>query len=125
MFLFIDGPALVCGWVNFPILWPHTPVKTKLKCPPRGLGVALNVNIFGSLETLTYQMSYTETSIKRTPLGPRKYIPFREVSAENLRKSYRKRNVLFSSFKRRGVYLILGLLGAAFIRGRRLFQKSE
>ena len=30
-FLFIDGPALVCGWVNFPILWPHTPVQTKLK----------------------------------------------------------------------------------------------
>ena len=27
-------PALVCGWVNqFPILWPHTPVQTKLKCP--------------------------------------------------------------------------------------------
>ena len=33
MFFFIDGPALVCGWVNFPILWPHTPVQTKLKCP--------------------------------------------------------------------------------------------
>ena len=29
-------PALVCGWVNFPILWPHTPVQTKLKCPPPG-----------------------------------------------------------------------------------------
>ena len=26
LFLFIDGPASVCGWVNFPILWPHTPV---------------------------------------------------------------------------------------------------
>ena len=34
VFLFIDGPALVCEWVNFPILWPHTPVQTKLKCPP-------------------------------------------------------------------------------------------
>ena len=34
MFLFIDGPALVCRWVNFAILWPHTPVLTKLKCPP-------------------------------------------------------------------------------------------
>ena len=34
VFLFIDGQALVCGWVNFPILWPHTPVQTKLKCPP-------------------------------------------------------------------------------------------
>ena len=34
LFLFIDGPALVCGWVNFPMLWPHTPVQTKLKCPP-------------------------------------------------------------------------------------------
>ena len=33
VFLFIDGPALVCGWVNFPILWPHPPVQTKFKCP--------------------------------------------------------------------------------------------
>ena len=30
-----------------------------------------------------------------------------------------------SSFKRCGVYLILGLLGAAFIRGQRLFQKLK
>ena len=37
VFLFIDGPALVCGSVNFPILWPHTPVQTKLKCPQGGL----------------------------------------------------------------------------------------
>ena len=37
LFLFIDGgPALVCGWVNFPILWPHTPMQMKLKCPPPG-----------------------------------------------------------------------------------------
>ena len=28
VFLFIDGSALVCGWVNFPILWPRTPVQT-------------------------------------------------------------------------------------------------
>ena len=28
-------------------------------------------------------------------------------------------------FKDRGVYLILGLLDAAFIRGRHLFQKSK
>ena len=35
LFLFTDGgPALVCGWVNFPILWPHTPVQMKLT-PPR------------------------------------------------------------------------------------------
>ena len=34
LFLFIDGPALVCEWVNFPILWPHTLVQMKLKCPP-------------------------------------------------------------------------------------------
>ena len=34
MFLFIDEPALVCGCVNFPILWPHAPVQTKLKCAP-------------------------------------------------------------------------------------------
>ena len=32
MFLFIDRPALVCRWVNFPILWPHTLVQMKLKC---------------------------------------------------------------------------------------------
>ena len=37
VFLFIDRPASVCGWVNFPILWPHTPVQTKMKCPPPGL----------------------------------------------------------------------------------------
>ena len=30
-----------------------------------------------------------------------------------------------SSFKHRSVYLILRLLGAAFIRERRLFQKSK
>ena len=30
-----------------------------------------------------------------------------------------------SSIKRRGVHLILVLLGAAFIRGRSLFQKSK
>ena len=34
LFLFIDGPALVFGWANFSILWPHTPVQMKLKCPP-------------------------------------------------------------------------------------------
>ena len=34
LFLFIDRPTLVCGWVNFPIVWPHTPVQTKLKGPP-------------------------------------------------------------------------------------------
>ena len=33
-------PTLVCGWVNFPILWPHTPVQMKLKCPfPRDSSV--------------------------------------------------------------------------------------
>ena len=31
LFLLIDGLALVCEWVNFPIVWPHTPVQTKLK----------------------------------------------------------------------------------------------
>ena len=31
LFLFIDGPASVCGWVDFPMLWPHTPVQMKLK----------------------------------------------------------------------------------------------
>ena len=37
----------------------------------------------------------------------------------------RKGEYHISSFKRRGVYLILGLLIAAFIRGRRLFQKAK
>ena len=32
LFLFIDDQLyLVCGWVNFPIVWPHSPVQTKLK----------------------------------------------------------------------------------------------
>ena len=31
LFLLIDGPALVCDWVNFPVVWLHTPVQTKLK----------------------------------------------------------------------------------------------
>ena len=31
LFLFIDGPASVCGWVNFSVVWPHTPVQKKLK----------------------------------------------------------------------------------------------
>ena len=31
LFLFIDRPSLVCGWVNFSIVWPHTPIQTKLK----------------------------------------------------------------------------------------------
>ena len=43
VFLFIDGPVLVCGWVNFPILWPHTPVQMKLKCPPGVKPVFLKV----------------------------------------------------------------------------------
>ena len=34
LFLFIDGPASVCGWVNFPIVWLHTPVQKKLQWPP-------------------------------------------------------------------------------------------
>ena len=33
----VFGLALVCRWVNFPILWPHTLVQMKFKCP---LGVA-------------------------------------------------------------------------------------
>ena len=36
--LFIDGPALVCEWVNFPILWPHTHPRTnEVEVPPRGI----------------------------------------------------------------------------------------
>ena len=37
LFLSIDRPTLVCRWVNFPIVWPHTHVQTKLKWPPGGL----------------------------------------------------------------------------------------
>ena len=44
LFLFVDGPALVCGLVNFPILWPHTLVQMKLKCPPGG---AHAIYVFG------------------------------------------------------------------------------
>ena len=36
-------PALVCGWVNFPILWPHPPVQMKLKCPPPDLNIAIPI----------------------------------------------------------------------------------
>ena len=32
--LFIDGPALVCRWVNFSDPVATHPVQTKLKCPP-------------------------------------------------------------------------------------------
>ena len=46
MFWFIDGPTLVCGWVNFPILWPHTPVQRKLKCPPGVLNFHNRVDYF-------------------------------------------------------------------------------
>ena len=31
LFLLIDGPSLVCEWVNFPILVPDTSAQTKLK----------------------------------------------------------------------------------------------
>ena len=39
VFLFVDGLALVWGWVNFPILWPYTPVQpynrtNKVEVPP-------------------------------------------------------------------------------------------
>ena len=31
LFLLIDRSALVFEWVNFPVVWPHTPVELKLK----------------------------------------------------------------------------------------------
>ena len=31
LFMLIDGPALVCEWVNFPTVRPYTPIQTKLK----------------------------------------------------------------------------------------------
>ena len=37
LFLFIDGPALVCRWVNFPILLPHTPRTNEVEVPPRAI----------------------------------------------------------------------------------------
>ena len=42
-------PALVCGWVNFPILWLHTPVQTKLKCPPGPFGLSQSPFVFTKL----------------------------------------------------------------------------
>ena len=46
VFMFIDGPALVCGWVNFLILRPHTPVQTKLNPPLPGLMASIeNVKV--------------------------------------------------------------------------------
>ena len=31
LFLFMNGPALACGWARFLLVWPHTPVQAKLK----------------------------------------------------------------------------------------------
>ena len=33
-FLFIDRPTLVCGWVNFPIVWPQTPRTNEVEVTP-------------------------------------------------------------------------------------------
>ena len=46
LFLFIDGPTLICGWVNFPIVWPHTPVQMKLKWPPGVFQVFMGQDLF-------------------------------------------------------------------------------
>ena len=46
VFSSIDGSALVCGWVNVSILWPHTPVQTKVKCPP---GLEIEIVFFTPL----------------------------------------------------------------------------
>ena len=50
MFLFIDGPALVCGWVNFSILWPHPPPprRNKVEVPPRANNTIETVNDSGN-----------------------------------------------------------------------------
>ena len=34
LFLFIDGPALVCRWVYFPIVWPHTSRTDEVEVTP-------------------------------------------------------------------------------------------
>ena len=31
LLLFVEEPALVCGWVNLPIVLPHTPIQTQMK----------------------------------------------------------------------------------------------
>ena len=42
LFLFIDGPSLVCGSVNFPILWPHDPRTNDVEVPQPGVGHPVN-----------------------------------------------------------------------------------
>ena len=67
LFLFIDGPALVCGWVNFPILWPHTPVQMKLKSPPRAFYFQLllsKIPIEISLRSSPYKTTIISYSIR-------------------------------------------------------------
>ena len=34
LFLFTDEPALVSGWGNFPILWPHPPCTNEVEVTP-------------------------------------------------------------------------------------------
>ena len=51
LFLFIDGLTLVCGWVNFPILWPHTPRTNEVEVPPPGVYQKDNININRKSET--------------------------------------------------------------------------
>ena len=34
LFLLIDGPALVWGWVNFPIVWSHLSRKDQVEVTP-------------------------------------------------------------------------------------------
>ena len=57
VFLFIDEPALVCGWVNFPILWPHTPVQTKVECGTE-VGEVLGVRLERNVQII---QNYVET----------------------------------------------------------------
>ena len=83
MFLFIDGPALVCGWVNFPILWPHTHVQTKLKCPPpppppgeftgnTSIKMGENKQRMNnhSLSRLIHRMYFAKLSVRTTAIKP-------------------------------------------------------
>ena len=78
---------------------PRIPHYGKCPPPPTQSGHVVYFSVFR-------QTDYSETSIKKTTLGPRKCLPFWEVSAlhrliscREFERSRRKRNIfLFSSF---------------------------
>ena len=54
LFLFIDGPPLVCEWVNFSIVWPHTPVQAKLKFRSHHFRLELAILLVNPCENFTF-----------------------------------------------------------------------